>query len=182
MPTPSHTLVCTSKEFIAPGTVELRFSKPEGFTFMPGQFLLFDVPLIGNPTDLQPRAYSIASTPEEDDLLFVVKLIPGGRFSRYCEEMLAVNDELTAKGPLGRFVIDPLPDAHIILLATGAGMAPNANINAAVVTEINRLVPNVQIVPPQGYLPGQLLRAQQQAQQTAPGLPPPAPAAQPQSR
>ncbi len=39
--------------------------------------------------------------------------------------------------------------------------AETADITSAVVTELNRLVPSVQIVPPQGYEPGMLLRAQQ---------------------
>ena len=70
-----------------------------------------------------------------------------------------------------------------VLVSDGAVIwnAPAANLNSAIVTELNRLVPNAQIVPPQGYQPGQLLRAQQQAQATAAGQPA-APAAQPQTR
>jgi Skp family chaperone for outer membrane proteins len=64
--------------------------------------------------------------------------------------------------------------------------ADTADITSAVVTELNRLVPTVQIVPPQGYEPGSLLRAQQAqaaGQPAAPGAPTPAPApAQPQTR
>lgn len=75
-----------------------------------------------------------------------------------------------------------------ILLSTEAVIyrADTADITSAVVTELNRLVPNVQIVPPQGYEPGALLRAQQQQAQAAqPGAPaaPAVPApAQPQTR
>ncbi len=58
------------------------------------------------------------------------------------------------------------------------------NMNAAIVTELNRLVPNVQIVPPAGYEPGSLIRAQQAAAQGAAAQPATTtpPAAQPQSR
>ena len=59
-----------------------------------------------------------------------------------------------------------------------------ANITPAIVAELNRLVPNVQIVPPQGYEPGQLINAQQQAAAAAApaaGTPAPAPA-QPETR
>lgn len=45
------------------------------------------------------------------------------------------------------------------------------DITPAVVTELNRLVPNVQIVPPAGYEPGQLLRAQQAAAAPAAATP-----------
>lgn len=71
-----------------------------------------------------------------------------------------------------------------VLVSDGAVLwnAPAANLNAAIITELNRLVPNVQIVPPAGYQPGQLLRAQQQAQATTPAATPTVPAAQPQTR
>ncbi len=61
-----------------------------------------------------------------------------------------------------------------------------ANITPAIVAELNRLVPAVQIVPPQGYEPGQLINAQQQAAAAAANpaaaatTPPPAP--QPETR
>ena len=54
----------------------------------------------------------------------------------------------------------------------------NADVTAAITTELNRLVPSVQAVPPAGYQPGMLLRAQAQA--AAPAAPAvPAPAAAP---
>lgn len=58
-----------------------------------------------------------------------------------------------------------------------------ADLTPAVVAELNRLVPNVQIVPPEGYQPGMLLRAQQNnAANATPATPAsPAPSA-PQTR
>lgn len=56
--------------------------------------------------------------------------------------------------------------------------ADAADITGAVVTELNRLVPTVQIVPPAGYEPGSLLRAQQAAAAPA-ATPTPAPAPAP---
>jgi|CXWL01.1.fsa_nt_gi Skp family chaperone for outer membrane proteins len=46
--------------------------------------------------------------------------------------------------------------------------AETADLTPAIVTELNRLVPNVAIVPPEGYQPGMLLRAQQANAATAP--------------
>lgn len=70
-----------------------------------------------------------------------------------------------------------------IVLTRGAAIqvADSANITPAIVTELNRLVPNVQIVPPQGYEPGSLMRAQQQ-QAAAAAAGTPAPAAAPETR
>jgi Skp family chaperone for outer membrane proteins len=64
-----------------------------------------------------------------------------------------------------------------IVLTDGAVIqfADGASITAAITTELNRLVPNVQIVPPAGYQPGALMRAaQQQAAAAAPAAPVPA--------
>ncbi len=153
MPLITYTTVCTFKKLIARGVYELRFTKPEGFTFIAGQFILFDVPLVDKPEDVQTRALSIASSPAEDDLLFVVKLLPGGRLGRWIEEVLAVGSSVTFKGPFGNFVLDrgsrpsppsrdpstslrtgatdPLPQAGegmkpggLFFIATGAGVAP----------------------------------------------------------
>ncbi len=65
--------------------------------------------------------------------------------------------------------------------------SPTADMTAAIVTELNRLVPTVQIVPPAGYEPGALLRAQQAqaaGQPAVPGAPaaPTPPPVQPQTR
>ncbi len=57
--------------------------------------------------------------------------------------------------------------------------ADGSDLTPAIVAELNRLVPNVQIVPPQGYQPGMLLRAQQANASAIPGLPAVAP---PQTR
>lgn len=57
-----------------------------------------------------------------------------------------------------------------------------ANITPAIVAELNRLVPNVQIVPPQGYEPGQLIAAQQAAANPAAAAAPAPATPQPETR
>lgn len=123
MPTPRHTITCTKKELIAPIVYELRFTKPKEFEFKAGQFLLFDVPLPGNKADIQPRAFSIASAPNEDELIFCVKLKEGGRASRWIVEEMKEGTVVEAVGPLGLFTVRE--DEHdLFFLATGAGLAP----------------------------------------------------------
>ncbi len=77
--------------------------------------------------------------------------------------------------------------ADIVLRPEGVFTAENtANLTPAIVAELNRILPNVQIVPPAGYQPGALARAQlqqQQAQQPGAATPQqPAPTQQPQTR
>lgn len=124
MPLVTYTTVCLKKTIIARGVYELRITRPAGFTFKAGQFVLFDVPLVENRSDVQTRALSIASTAEESDLLFVVKLLPGGRLSRWIEELLAEGSSVTFKGPFGNFTLKPDGDRDLLFVATGAGIAP----------------------------------------------------------
>ncbi len=123
MPTPAYTITCTKKLLIAPGVYELRFTRPEGLTFKAGQFVLFDVPLAEDPTDIQTRAYSIASSPLEKDLLFCVKLKQGGRASTWIEIILQEGASVRIQGPFGLFLLKEADPAHVFV-ATGAGIAP----------------------------------------------------------
>lgn len=124
MALPTHTAICLGKELIARDVYSLRFTKPSGFTFAPGQFILFDVPLIENPADVQTRAFSLASLPSEKDLLFIAKLVKGGRASRWIVEALEPGTAITFKGPFGNFTLDPGTEKDVLFIATGTGLAP----------------------------------------------------------
>lgn len=124
MPTQSYTITCTKKQEIAPQIFELAFTKPSGFDFKPGQFVLFDVPDVQDHTDIQPRAYSIASTPFEKELLFVIRMKDGGgRMTAWIDEVLEVGTEMTIKGPFGLFTLRDTSKRHVFI-ATGTGIAP----------------------------------------------------------
>lgn len=124
MPIPVHIITCSHRQLIANDVYELRFSKPQGFTFKPGQFVLFDVPLIEKPQDIQPRALSLATLPGDTDLGFIVKLKTGGRMSRWIAEQLKEGNPVKMKGPFGNFLIDPLTDKDYLFIATSAGVGP----------------------------------------------------------
>lgn len=123
MPTPSYVITCTDKKLIAPNVYELRFEKPEGFTFKPGQFILFDTPLLANPEDIQTRACSIASTQDEADLLFVIKVKIGGRLGDFVVHTLEQGSTVRIQGPFGFFTLRE-NDHDVLFAATGAGIAP----------------------------------------------------------
>ncbi len=125
MAVPTFTITCTKKELIAPGVYELLFTKPQGFSFKAGQFVLFQVPLVSNPDDIQPRAYSLASTPDEPDILLCIKLTPGGRTSTWVEQVVTAGTQVTMQGPFGMFVLHPQKTVkNYVFLCTGAGVAP----------------------------------------------------------
>ena len=123
MKTQEYNVVCTRNEKIAEGIYEMVFTKPEGFTFKAGQFVLFDIALIDTPSDIQTRALSIASTPDEAELLFIAKMNPGGRISRWIEEKLQPGTEVLMKGPFGFFTLKETTNDSL-WIATSTGIAP----------------------------------------------------------
>jgi len=74
------------------------------------------------------RHYSMANTPDEPELVFHVRHMPGGRTSSYVATELKVGDRVKVSGPLG---IAYLRDAHrgpVLAVAGGSGLAPIQSI------------------------------------------------------
>ncbi|MDD4319329.1 MAG: FAD-binding oxidoreductase [Candidatus Peribacteraceae bacterium] len=124
MAVPTFQVSCCGKRLLCPGVYELRFTKPDGFVFVPGQFVLFDVPAADDPADVQVRAYSVASAPAEPELLFVVKLVEGGRAARWVRDDVREGTVVAMRGPLGVFHVDRSTTKPYLFIATGTGAAP----------------------------------------------------------
>ncbi len=123
MPLPPFPAVCRSIDLIAKDVYDIRFSKAPGFQFKAGQYVMFDIPHPDNPADIQARAYSIASAPHEPEVRFVIRLLPGGRMSRFIVEKLKPGMELTMRGPLGIFTYKP-DQLPVVLVGTSTGIGP----------------------------------------------------------
>lgn len=104
--------------------IEFRLEKPPGFSFLAGQFVLFLVPLHTKSEDIQPRAFSIASAPEESDLLFIAKLKEGGRASTWIAEDLRPGSVVTFQAPFGAFTLDERSERPPLFIGTCSGVAP----------------------------------------------------------
>lgn len=107
-----------AKKMLNDYVLEVRFTKPEGFTYQAGQFLQLLVPGENNET---PRSYSLSSTPTDDYLEFGIKLYETGLASQYIGAK-QTGDGVALKGPFGRFInthTDP-----IVGIATGVGLVP----------------------------------------------------------
>lgn len=76
------------------------------------------------------RSYSIANTPQESKALeFHIRRLPGGSFSEWVHDELAVGDTLAVQESQGHCFY--LPERHekgILLVGTGSGLAPLAGI------------------------------------------------------
>ena len=127
MPTPAYITTCTQNKKLCHDVFEIKLRMPEGqpFNFKAGQFVLFDVPLVSKPDDIQPRAYSIASPPSESHALtFILRYKPQGRASRWVDAMLREGKTVRIQGPLGAFVLDANTTKDFVFVGTGAGIAP----------------------------------------------------------
>ena len=112
---------CERLERLAPGVLHIDCRSERPVPFLPGQFVLLQVP--GG----QRRAYSMANTAPET-LAFIVKEKPGGHASRYLFEALAVGDRLSLEGPYGRAYLRTPPEREIVCIAGGSGLAPMLSV------------------------------------------------------
>ncbi len=87
--------------------------------FQAGQYINLSVPGVD-----RPRAYSIASVPEEGSRLELnVGLVPGGKASTWLHEELEVGSRLSFTGPYGRFFVRTSRPEPILFLAGGSGLS-----------------------------------------------------------
>ncbi len=102
--------------------VTLAIEKGGPFAFTAGQFARVTFP--GQKT----RDYSMASRPDQAELVFHIRHMQGGHVSAYVASELKVGAPVTVEGPAG---IAHLKEAHtgpIVAIAGGSGLAPIASI------------------------------------------------------
>ncbi len=100
----------------------LYLERPVGFDFEPGQFVLF---VAETKIGTISRAYSIASTPDENHLIFYISLLSKGAMSTVLKDIRA-DDELKIRGPFGEVTPEKIGQDldKIILVGAGSGIAP----------------------------------------------------------
>ena len=101
-------------------SLKLRTIDPPAYEFRPGQYADLTIP----GTD-EHRSFSMATTQSTpDEVEFLIKKYPGGKFSALLDGGLRIGDEITLTGPYGSFTIK---DGHVlpmVCIGGGAGMAP----------------------------------------------------------
>jgi ferredoxin-NADP reductase len=84
-----------------------------------------DVRLTADDGYQAQRSYSIASAPEDRDVVLTVEEIEDGEVSPYLVEELRPGDDLELRGPIGGyFVWDAPVGGPLLLLAGGSGVVP----------------------------------------------------------
>ena len=96
-------------------------------THLAGQHV--DVRLTAEDGYQAQRSYSIASPPEDKDLMLTVERIEDGEVSPYLVDELRAGDRIELRGPIGGyFVWDARDGKHdgspLFLVAAGSGIAP----------------------------------------------------------
>ncbi len=120
---PTHRVQLKQQEEVAQGTIAFHFEKPAEFQFKPGQFLnliLLDPP----ETDAEgnARSFSIASAPEEDDLMVTTRMRDTA-FKRVLGRM-PLGTEVKIGGPFGSFTLHRDESRPAVFLTGGIGVTP----------------------------------------------------------
>lgn len=96
-----------------------RLTRPPGFAFRAGQFVMVRAAIAGQPT---VRCYSITSAPSTTGYL-EIGVRNQGWMSRHLHETVTPGATLEVNGPGGAFVY-PEGDRPVVLLAGGIGLTP----------------------------------------------------------
>jgi ferredoxin-NADP reductase len=119
-------------------TTSIALELPDWLGHRAGQHV--DVRLTAEDGYQAQRSYSIASGPEDEELMLTVERLEDGEVSPYLAEALVPGDELELRGPIGGYFVwesslgDPL-----LLIAGGSGIVPFRAMlrhHAAVASEV----------------------------------------------
>jgi len=112
----------TEKTLLAPDVMRIRIKLPNAqrLQFLAGQYLEILLP------DGKRRAFSIASSPqEEDEIELHIRHVDGGGFTGWVFDDLKERDILRLEAPLGTFFIrNDQVERPMILMGGGTGFAP----------------------------------------------------------
>ncbi|MAX80566.1 MAG: NADH oxidase [Crocinitomicaceae bacterium] len=96
----------------------LKTADNKAIDFLPGQYVNIEIP--GLDTS---RSYSFCNAPGTDELVFLIRLVPGGLMSTYLSEKAKEGDTLNLTGPLGSFYLREVT-RPTLFFAGGTGIAP----------------------------------------------------------
>lgn len=97
------------------------------FQFIAGQYVNLKLTLDGEEIR---RAYSICSSPNNEELRIAIKSVKEGHFSKFANENLKAGDIIEVGQPEGRFTFEPHSDRqkNYAAFAAGSGITPIMSI------------------------------------------------------
>lgn len=108
-----------SKKNLTNSVVEFLFEKPKDFTFIPGQYVILNVPCEGS---VLKRLYSIGSVPAANYIALYIELLPNGKASNVLKKV-NIGEEFIIQAPAGRFILKDTQKVKVFI-ATGTGIVP----------------------------------------------------------
>lgn len=125
--TRTASIYLTRQEEVARRTMAFCFKKPEGFGFTAGQAVYLT---LVDPPENDPggriRTFSIASAPEEPELMIVTRM--GDTSFKRVLRALPAGKELELEGPFGDLSLHNEPTRTAVFLAGGIGVTPFRSI------------------------------------------------------
>jgi len=107
----------------------IYLDRPAGaaFEFTAGQYITLKLDLDGQE---ERRAYSLCTSPDDNEFGFCVKRLDGGKVSNYLLDKLSEGDTLAMMPPEGRFVAktDAAQRKTYFLIGAGSGITPLMSI------------------------------------------------------
>ncbi|MDZ7663377.1 ferredoxin--NADP reductase [Thiohalophilus sp.] len=120
MPYSEQTI--TSKRPWAENIFTFTTTRPEGFEFKNGEFVTLGLRPEGK---LIPRAYSIVSTNDDDQLEFLSIAVPDGPLTSHLAQVDTGSSIWINTKSTGSLTVNHVqPGRHLYMLATGTGLAP----------------------------------------------------------
>lgn len=124
----AYTLTVTEVEHYTPSYFRFRVTRPEGFRFEPGQFIMIGLP--GDDGRPIMRAYSIVSPAWDEELEFYSIVVPDGALTSRLKDIEVGSQVLMAARAVGTLTLQSLKPGgkRLYMLSTGTGIAPFCSI------------------------------------------------------
>ncbi len=126
-----HSLTIKEITRETPHAISVVFEVPEqlqpDYRFIAGQYL--NLKFIIDGKEIR-RAYSISSSPNNQELRVAIKAVQNGLVSTYANEKMKVGDKMEVGTPEGRFTFEPKADnqKNYAAFAAGSGITPVMSI------------------------------------------------------
>lgn len=119
---PYSEQVITSKRSWSENIFTFTTTRPDGFEFKNGEFVTLGLRPEGK---LIPRAYSIVSTNDDDQLEFLSIAVPDGPLTSHLAQADTGSSIWINTKSTGSLTLEHVqPGRHLYMLATGTGLAP----------------------------------------------------------
>ncbi len=120
----SFELALRKKEQLADSIYGFWFKSEKKINFRSGQFLEWSLKHENADSRGSRRFFTIASSPAEEKILLVTKIIESASTFKTQLKKIQLGDNITAEGPYGDFVLPERSTEKLVFIAGGIGVTP----------------------------------------------------------